>query len=129
MFQREGQQMNTKQTIGFISKYLVVLGILQIMSLNVCGFCSLFWAKGIKKKKPSSRNWVFVIHGLYLLVAISFVVWGVISPSFFSTLTVSGHPVKIPPWVGFSFIMFFVIAHLIPVILLARNDVSKEFAN
>ncbi len=121
--------MNTDRSINFISKYLTVLGIFQLMGLNLAVFFWLIWAKGIKEHCSSSRNWVFAIHGIYLAIFIVIGVWGIIKPSIFQKFIIFEMLFCIPLWMGIGLWLIFAAIYLIPVIMFCRDDVAHQFVN
>jgi len=120
--------MNTHNTINFISKYLFVLGVLQLIGLNLAGFFWFSFAKGIKECRETSRRWVFFVHGIYLIVAIAFIIWGLFEPSFLSQINYYNKAFVVPSWIGFFFIAFVFLVYYFPLVLLSRTDVKEAFS-
>ena len=119
--------MEPTRTVRATARYLFVLGILQLIGLNLGGIFWLMWADGVRKGKRSSRIWVFVVHGLYLALAAVLLVWAWIDPAKLQELLVYGNKVRVPLAVGAMFLLLLIVVYAVPVVLLCRKDVAAYF--
>ena len=110
-----------------ISTYLKVLGIVQLVGLNLGGLFWLAWASGIRERRQSSRRWVIGIHSVYLvLCAWALSKWSAV-PSSMGHLKVFGHDVETPSYVVLAFILLMVVVYGLPVMWLMSKRMKKEF--
>jgi len=110
-----------------ISTYLTVLGIVQLLGLNLGGIFWFFWAKGIAEKKQSSRHWVIAIHSICMgLCAYALGDW-LLRPNKASYLVVFGNNFGAGRAIALAVILLMFVAYGLPVIWLMRKDIKKEF--
>jgi hypothetical protein len=110
-----------------ISTYLYVLGIVQLVGLNLGGFFWLAWASGIRKAKNSSRRWVIGFHSIYLALCVWALSMWIGDPSSMSHLKVFGRKVATSPFIVLAFIFFTVLIYGLPVVWLMNKKVKQEF--
>jgi len=110
-----------------LSTYLYILGAVQLLGLNLCGFCWLAWASGIRQAKQSSRRWVIGIHSVYLALC----AWGLyqwfFDPNTMAHIKVYGRKVETNPLVVLGFILLLVVIYGLPVLWLMSKRVKQEF--
>ena len=110
-----------------ISRYLLVLGIVQLIGLNLGGIFWLFWSKGISRRKSSSRYWVLSIHTLYLaLCTVILAIW-LFQPDTAIKLKVYGSNIEAGRMVILAFLLTSYIVYGLPVIWLMRKDIKIQF--
>ena len=110
-----------------ISTYLTVLGIVQLLGLNLGGIFWFFWAKGIAEKKQSSRHWVIAIHSICMgLCAYALGDW-LLRPNKASYLMVFGNNIGAGRAIVLAVLVLMFVAYGLPVIWLMRKDIKKEF--
>jgi uncharacterized BrkB/YihY/UPF0761 family membrane protein len=116
-----------KKMITTISRYLKVLGIVQLIGLNFGGFFWLFWSDGIRKRKKSSRNWVIVVHSVYLVLC-GVIIFNLITrPNMIKHLSVYGYEVEVSPLIAWGFVIWLVVIYGLPVYWLLDRETKKKF--
>ena len=113
--------------IKLISIYLTVLGIVQLLSVNLGGIFTLFWAKGIARTKPSSRYWVLSIHSIYLALCMAGIAISLFRPDNENFLTVFGDKVCVGRMIVILFLLFSAVIYGLPVLWLMRKDIKDKF--
>ena len=121
------ETFDEEQMIKRISTYLTVLGIIQLIGLNLGGILWLVWARGIDARKPSSRRWVIAIHSVYLACC----AWGLFKyffdPGKMGHLMVLGRKIDAAPSLILAFILLMVLVYGLPVVWLLSKGVRQEF--
>jgi uncharacterized BrkB/YihY/UPF0761 family membrane protein len=113
--------------IKTISRYLTVLGVIQLIGLNLGGFFWLFWADGIRKRKKSSRNWVIVVHSVYLVLSGYMIYYMIKHPDKTNHLTVYGSDVLVSPLIVWGFVLLLIVIYGLPLYWLLDRKTKKEF--
>ena len=119
--------MDTDKTIQFVSKYLKILGVVQLLGLNLAGFLWFFWASGIRQKKRSSRGWVFFVHGLYLIAAAIALLYFITMPGAALEFTFYNNPIDVPDYALVLILLAISLVYITPIALLLKPDVAKCF--
>jgi hypothetical protein len=119
--------MKNGDKIDFIAKYLKVLGIVQLIGLNIGGLFWLMWSSGIKEKRKSSRKWVLGVHSVYLLLAGIALYRFIVDPETSRELNVFGNPIEISSALGYTLLGLIIVVYSIPMLLLCRSSISQVF--
>jgi cbb3-type cytochrome oxidase subunit 3 len=110
-----------------ISTYLMILGIVQLVGLNLGGIFWLFWASGIRQRKQLSRRWILLVHSLYLgLCAYALGDW-LLRPHKEGYLLLYADSVPATRLLVLAFILLLVLIFGLPVIWLMRKDIKGQF--
>lgn len=104
-----------------------VLGIVQLVGLNLGGIFWLFWSKGIAEKKQSSRRWILIVHSIYLALACWALIDWISNSGNESYLWVFGENVPVGRFVVLTFIIILAVVFALPVFWLMKKNVSVEF--
>ena len=110
-----------------LSRYLYVLGAIQLLGLNLGGFFWFAWASGIREAKQSSRRWVIGIHSLYLVLGAWALSKWFLDPSSMDHLKVFGRNVYTPPYLVLAFILLMILIYGLPVVWLMNKKVKQDF--
>lgn len=117
----EGDQMRKA-----LSVYLYVLGVVQLLGLNLGRFFWLAWASGIRQAKPSSRRWVIAIHSIYLaIVAVGLTKWSADPDSVH--MRIFGYAIDVSPNLILTFFLLMIVIYGLPVVCLMSKRVRQEF--
>ncbi len=110
-----------------ISTYLTVLGIVQLIGLNLGGVFWPCWAHGIRERRQSSRRWVLAFHSLYLAVGAYAIVDLIFRLDRGSNLSVFGDSVAVGRPIILAFLLSLVVIFGLPVLWLMSKEVKREF--
>ena len=106
---------------------MAILGIIQLCSLNLGGIFSLFWARGIAMKKPSSRYWILAIHSMFMAICAAGICIALYRPDCENYLNIHGvHTAVGRSWV-IAFLLFKFVLYGLPVFLLMLKKVKEQF--
>jgi cbb3-type cytochrome oxidase subunit 3 len=116
-----------KKMTTTISRYLKVLGIVQLIGLNIGGIFWLFWADGIRKRKKSSRNWVLAAHSCYLALSGFIIFRLIVEPDTMGHLYFYKSEIEVPLLAAWGFVLFLTVIYGLPMYWLLRRDTKREF--
>ena len=119
----------TDNAIAFTARYLKILGIVQIVALNILfGVLWFVLSDGIKQKKKDWRTWILIINLFYLACLLVAIIMLMVAPERFTELgSEDGFSLELPSMFWFCYFGIYLIIYAIPTYLLCRKDVSAAF--
>lgn len=124
-----GMQIMSKHKYIFkpwVATYSLIIGILQILGMNLAGILWIYWWHKMKEDKSYQPKWLYWIHILYVVTALSLFIMAFTPLNRNIKLKYFGHVIENPsiPLV-FCALVFFLVIFGLPFIGIKREKIPN----